>query len=364
MSFLYNDPIKSKQTDAMHLGNKKPFETLVLAVLAFYALPISVWGIYSFKFINLEHQWTLFALGLMLLFLGSATFLLWSYRRETAIEEFVLQADFPKLNENLLNSDPPFSSEPQLSEIAIERDELQKQWTDLQERYSELAAESTQTIDELRAQIDQKQQQIVHFENQIHDLRYEIKTLLHLTEIDFPQKSSHTQNTTPPPIHERVYWGEHYVSSDAEAKLLLKQCIEAAQKITGVCQTKSPVRQKAFSVDHFTLDLRLLFDTLREEQGALVSVFSLKDNKIIFANNQTKPLLGYSPEKFVQDFSSILEDQFQWNHAIVHLSTKSEVALKVALKSKGGQELHTSCHLGAIPTGIFRGLAICVAYAS
>lgn len=351
----------------MSLNSNPQVENQAVTILFFYTIPIAAWIFYVMKFTSFSGSWLVFSSGLLLIFSLSLIMMVW-VRKNT----LVLAADTVQTIQEESSADLPQEDVSQLEALNLhlsnslqENEELKKSHESLKEQFAALANESSQTIEDLRTSLDQKQQQNILLENQIHDLRYEIKTLLHLTEIDYSSKSSsntRSENMSSGFEENLFLFDEHLVSSEAEAKLLLKQCIEAAQKITGVCQLQTTKRQKAISMDPFTLDLRLLFDSLRDEQGALISVVSLRDNKLIFANNQTKPLLGYSPEKFVQDFFSIIEEPIVWNQAIENLATRSEVAIKLHMQSKNSDALLTSCHLGAIPTGIFRGLAIAVTY--
>jgi len=102
---------------------------------------------------------------------------------------------------------------------------------------------------------------------------------------------------------------------------------------------------------------------LRGEQGALIVVYSQKENKLLFVNNEAKALLGWSPEKFVADFSSIVHEGFNdWRRALSMLANASDSQARILAKAKQGQEMILNCHLGVIPTGLFRNYVIGVLY--
>lgn len=356
----------------------KSFEALVGVILLFYAIPIAIWVLYTNRLASLEISWLAFSFGMLLLFFGSAAMLIWVKSREMSSPEFSLAESFQDPTFSTLNQEESDfegtltalkedkeNLNRSLQESVMERDELLNLCHSLKEELATATQASAKTIEDLRNALNEKQQQSSQLENQIHDLRYEIKTLLHLTEIDFSPKESanKSREASIPFVEESHFYEQQLISNDEEAKLLLKTCIENAQKITGAYQIKQTARHKHLPVDHYTLDLRLLFDALRAENGALISVFSLNDHKMIFANHQSKLFLGYSPEKFIQDFSHIIENSLtEWNLGVSHLLTRSEVSLKLTMISKHGESFPISCHLALIPAGIFRGLAIMVAY--
>lgn len=347
---MYNADYNLQIIKAMFLKIQKQTEILALAILIFYAIPIFGFGMYSIKMANAEASWQIFSTGLAMLFLLSALLMLVLLNRKDSIPT------------------PPVIEMPLAQESRIqnesEKAEVEKACADLRAELSSLTIESSDTIEDLKNQLDIKQQQNQHLENQIHDLRYEIKTLLNLTEIDYSQKPSLLQEQPLLPFMANSQPLEDLtVSNSQDAKALLKQCLSVAQKITGANQFKSSSKLKMLPLEHTTLDLRLLFDAFRSENSALITIFSPKDNKLIFANNQTKPFFGYHPEKFVQEFFSLIKEcKTEWDFAIQQLPAKSDAAIPLTIKSKSGESLSAHCHLGIIPTGIFRDLGICVMY--
>lgn len=336
---------------------QKRTEFLALAILIFYMMPIFGLSVYSIKMSKVDASWLIFSFGLIVLFFCSAAFFFFLRKRDHAL---ISQVRFPIEQDTIIEESSPLES----SLTPTEKMEIEKTCAELREKLSSLTMESSDTIEDLRNQLDLKQQQTQHLENQIHDLRYEIKTLLNLTEIDYSQKPSLLQEQPLLPFAaNKESFEDLTVSNSQDAKALLKQCLSIAQKITGSNQFKSSSKLKMLPLEHTTLDLRLLFDAFRTENSALITIFSPKDNKLMFANNQTKPFFGYHPEKFVQEFFTLNKEcKSDWDAAIQQLPAKSEATISLTIRSKSGELLPATCHLGIIPTGIFRDLGICVMY--
>lgn len=270
-----------------------------------------------------------------------------------------------------------------------ERQRLEQEFTKYRQQSEEtLAQETTQsneyeeTISELRSTVEQKQRQIEQLDNKIRDLTYEIKTLLQLADMGSNSLTMSEENTKKQgfaiyesateyqvPIEAPYFDEEHdhtnlLVYTDVDAKKQLKRCIDIAQKITGSHHFGNQAsRFGDLALDNYALDLRRLCDSLRSETVGTIFVYSCKDNKLLFANNQVKELLGWSPEKFVHDFENIVQDGiFEWKSSISQLNTMSYSNTRLVLKAKTGHDLLVHCQLGIIPTGVFRNNVIGVLY--
>lgn len=239
-----------------------------------------------------------------------------------------------------------------------------------------------QTLEDQRAEVEKRQEQIYQLDTKVHDLSYEIKTLLHLHQEEVTPKKSTIMMTeemprfafhgipTEPlgqvkaPYLENPLDQESVVQTPGEAAILLKKCINIAQKLTGANYYSSETsRYREFSSSYFAIDQRRLFDSLRSESSALLIVYSQKENKLLFANHQSRIFLGWSPEKFLSDFSSIMHEGIQdWKKALQLVATASESQARILAKTKQGQEVLLNCHLGVIPTGLFRNYIIGVLY--
>lgn len=245
------------------------------------------------------------------------------------------------------------------------------------------SVEYQETISEQRSIIEQKQQQIEQLDHKIRDLTYEIKTLLQLADME--------HHTTSMPTHEKTDSSRGFsvhknaknflvdlnqevseepeisnpkICSSEDAKIQLKRCIDIAQKITG--SHHFGAQKSRFGdlyLDNYALDLRRLCDNLRSENSGTILVYSPKDNKLLFTNNQIKDLLGWSPEKFVQDFDNIIQGgMYEWKSSISHMNTMSQTQSRLVMKAKTGQDKLIHCQLGLIPTGVFRNNIVGILY--
>lgn len=243
-----------------------------------------------------------------------------------------------------------------------------------------------QMIDDQRTEMEKRQDQIYQLDTKVHDLSYEIKTLLYLNEEEPPQvrfpsmfkepeaphafakgalpaAQEQTSGASQAVSHE-AYASENPVRTPLEASALLRKCINMAQKLTGAnYHGNESSRYREFSTSYYAIDQRRLFDNLRGEPGALIIVYSQKENKLLFVNNESKTLLGWSPEKFVADFSSIVHEGINdWKKALSMLANASDSQARLLAKTKQGQEIVLNCQLGAIPTGLFRNHVIGILY--
>ena len=241
-----------------------------------------------------------------------------------------------------------------------------------------------QIIEDQRTEMEKRQEQIHQLDTKIHDLSYEIKTLLYLHEESpsyFKDPSFETKKVSVSParhsnkqesvvdMHEKgiliteIFSSESQIRTSKEASLLLKKCMQIAEKLAGASYGNESTRYRDFSSSYYAIDQRRLFDSLRNETAAVIAVCSPKDQKILFVNNQVKPLLGWSPETFISDFQMIMEEGLQeWNKALSSLANNSDSQTRLLAKSKEGKELLLNCHFGSVPTGLFRNYIIVILY--
>lgn len=236
-------------------------------------------------------------------------------------------------------------------------------------RKAVLLSEYQETINQQREVIQKKQEQISELESKIRDLNYEVKTLLQLADMGNYQNSSKEEKESShvvPEPHHQVSPNEknRLVKTPAEATSQLNRCIDIAQKMTGGNHFgNGNSRFRDFSMNNYALDLRRLFDSLRSETSSPVLVYSQKENQLLFANQQIKNLLGWNPEKFIHQFSDIIQEGAKdWNNGLSQLSSDKETKVRMLMKTKSGQNLLVHCHLGMIPRGIFRNHIVGVLY--
>lgn len=273
----------------------------------------------------------------------------------------------------------------ELRKLEQEKEKIQQQADDIFQEFAQykdvsqeeidqkkvMLSEYQQTISEQRSVIKKKQVQIAELESKVEDLNYEVKTLVHLSDFT---TSSPSKPSEPPPVEQTEpeieqkppVTPDRLVRSSEEASILLKRCIDIAQKITGAnLFINSSSRFRDLHINSYSLDLRRLFDSLRSENSGVVLFYSPKESKLLFVNNQVKNLLGWSPEKIVQDFHEIIQNgQTEWKNGIASLSNIQESNVHMSMKTKAGQNLSIQCHLRTIPTGIFRHNVIGVVYRS
>lgn len=243
-----------------------------------------------------------------------------------------------------------------------------------------------QMIDDQRTEMEKRQDQIYQLDTKIHDLSYEIKTLLYLNDDETTSLKNSTickegepsanhaktivleSSKQPPPHNEEAHLDanalESPVKTPVEASALLRKCINMAQKLTGAnYHVSESSRYREFTSSFYTIDQRRLFDNLRSEAAALIIVYSQKENQLLFVNSLSKSLLGWSPEKFIADFSSIMQESINdWKKALSLLASTAESQARLLAKSKQGQEIILNCQMGVIPTGIFRHFVLGILY--
>jgi len=354
--------------------------------------------------------WNFLSLGLLLLFLGTLTIFWFSTRLESLSQNSVslpILDDIKSEPENIqeldssqnqalmesqeINDQLQKDLEALTHEIQLLVSDKQKQEENALKAYFELEQnhhaaylqleqqqghiiELQETIANQKTILEKRQQQITILETKVSDLTYEIKTLLQLAEAhsgslysDLNPSPTLTappmQNNDPSIDEDFDISSERQIHSSIEASFQLKRCLDIAQKITGSHRFNSQLNAFLNSpADSFALDLRRLCDSLRSENSGSILLYSPKENLLLFANNQIKLLTGWSPEKFVQNFSEILKDESSWKQGLASLAMRSEAQIKLSLKARSGNNLQVQANLGMIPTGIFRNHAIAILY--
>lgn len=385
--------------------------SILPAVILLYCFPLIVFGGYIANHFP-ELNWKTFSSGMLLLALGSlALFLLLRYWESQANKNFFVEEsaesqgplthkkEYIQLQkaleetelrvqqmetENLASTriyeqlQLELQAENRvLQTVQHEKDQLQIQFDTLSEELAQLKEtteekleqnqiflhEHQQTINEQRHVIEAKQQHVQQLEDKVRDLTYEIKTLLHLAEKTQVNEPSNYLSRSESPSKMTLGEGplmplngsDQPLEGESEASHQLRRCLDIAQKMTGASHYNRQVKKSELSVEHYALDLRCLFESLRSENSFAILVYSQKENKLIFGNNQIKSILGWSSEKFIQSFPSIIEESVEtWNNCLAQLAYKNECQAELNLKSKNGATVPVKCHLGVIPTGIFR----------
>lgn len=352
-----------------------------IQVLFLYSIPILSWIIYTHQEASLEFSFLVAGSGFVILFFGSALFI--SLLKRQVAEPQVFAPVFESAPV-VMHQDPVFTEESilpykeqiesiqhelgekereiqsmteQLTHALGEHQEIKDKLTEVMETSAQKEEEARKKIEALELESHQKMQTSKHLENQIHDLRYEIKTLLQLTEVDYAQlgmEPAKKQEVVPEVVVEPVA----PLQPKGSARSRLTRCIDIAQKITAGYHSSS---LRSLSLDPYAFDLRRLSDALKQETGALILVYSPKEERILFANGETKAILGISPEQFAQDFTEIAGSDFStWKSGVTQLLTKSEVNITVDFKTNSFGPVALNALMGPIPTGVFRSLIIAI----
>lgn len=381
---------------------------ILTVVIALYFFPLFILIAYDTGN-NLGNRWQILSAGLLLLSLGSlCLFLLLRYWEkaiavDSALDQGVHLHEKSAPTESLISLEEAeergLALEGEVAALVQNNEELQTALADVQQLVSDLhmqkeqllkeisvlraefnqvkesseekleqnqifLREYQQTITEQRQVIEVKQQQIQQLDDKVRDLTYEIKTLLHLAEksqvrdqrnftVTEPALKLSDAIEEPSSLQAPVNF---QLGKEGQASYQLKHCIDIAQKMTGASHyTNRSGKRADVSMDHYALDLRCLIDSLRNENSCAILIYSQKENKVIFGNAQVKPLLGWNSEKFIQNFSSIIEESAEnWSAALAQLAYKNECQAELSMKSKSGVLVPVKCYLGVIATGIFR----------
>lgn len=370
------------------MQEKKDKFSSIFVILAIYFVPIFSWILLSHAYMPREAGFFISVGGVVLLCLGVPLLYLISKRaaapmvlvREVAAPSPQpayapsQEPEEPKIDQTLPLREEIAELERRLSEKSSGLGSLQnafedneRECEDLRTQLQALKQDSESTIekyrertDEMELSLHQKQQMVEQLETQINDLRYEIKTLLQLTEVDYskfvmePARDSTLQTSS-----SQIFQG--VVKREEEAKLLLKRCLDIAQRISSGYRSGS----QGLSLIPSALDLRRLIDALKEENGALILLYDPKEKKTLYASKEAKNLLGWAPETLAHDFQEIAEEGFEfWERAVEQLENKPQSSLVIGLKTKGGEERTFNAFLSGISSGIFRSYAIAVLFAN
>lgn len=242
-------------------------------------------------------------------------------------------------------------------------------------------AEFQKTIDEQRAQIESQQNHINAMESKVLDLSYEIKTLVSLTNYENLEKEKSVEKTHAPsltlyepkkspntdpkisPISSAPLSSQPNKSLEAVSRQLthfidIAANMASVQNLHGV-----PSHLNDFAVDGYGLELRRLCENLNMENRYIVLLHSPKDNKIHFVNDHVKSVLGWTPEEFIRQFSTIiLKGKDEWQREIDLMESNREGILSMHLKTSASDAIQLQCHLRAITEGTFRNHVISVLY--
>lgn len=351
----------------------------ITTILLLYLLPMLLVSLYGKEMLPKSKSWTLFSLGLAASFFGASAFYIMLSRWELKHFTPVAKPTTPKIEpvKEIHSSTEPSEEEltlrSRVDELTQEegklKEELKKLETNLElskekvnefqhhvqlveeelHRYKETVEHQDQEIQEFQKEsnkqkilLENQRNQIAGLQTREQDLRYELKTLLKVVNLDSLSSSAPTDSKTALPNHEIP---------------LLNKLIQQASRMTGNSLTgpNSPLDQK-LSVDNQGLELRRLYDLLQAEAGSALIFVSPQDKKLLFANHVIRELTGWSPDQFIENFNEIVkEDQEAWSSALDDSIAEQQCSLHLSFTHKNGSVAPLKCSFGKIQRGAFRG---------
>ena len=250
-----------------------------------------------------------------------------------------------------------------------------------------LLHEYQNTIAEQRGLISKRQSQVEHLEGKVRDLGYEVKTLLQINEGAKARAKQATVQVEHPVIHafdggnavetapeqdlkEMPLSSEDGVHTPYDAAVMLQKCIDTAERLSGASRLGGEgSRFLKMLPDSYAIDLRRLFDSLRSVRGATLVVYNVEEKRVLFVNGEVRNLLGWSPERFVKDFSTLIQrGAKEWQETISNLkemesdASRQGTPARLVMKSKTGEDILLRCCLGLVSRGMFAGRLIGVLY--
>ncbi len=403
----------------------------MLALLVCYFIPLVLITLYNTSLLPLDQGWPILTIGMIAALLGSTVLFLvlrhwegsvalqrWAFAENAGMPPEpdpewrnplppgpVIETATPDVEELHKLQQLLLASQRQCEALGVELHTVQRSMQELKHEREELEhlhmqaeqainhqknlyeeqlnnketllEEYQQTILDQRAVIELKQQALVALETEKQDLKYEIKTLVDLSdrlEESVPAAPPVVQSAPKLPPKSKIEKIDPTLDlglvvtsrSTEEAQQQLKRCIDIAQKLTGARHLAGDSsRFRDLSSDGFALDFRRLCDSLRSEQSSMILLFSQRENKALFVNDQVRALLGWTADKFLQNFFGVMEDSLkEWRVALQKAATnqRSEAILK--MKTRSGDEASVRCLLGNVPTGIFKTHIIAIFYPS
>ncbi|MCC5831625.1 MAG: hypothetical protein JJU12_01085 [Chlamydiales bacterium] len=236
----------------------------------------------------------------------------------------------------------------------LEFEDLRKEYHRLEEDYTKsleekqkevkhkesLNNEYQRTISEQRMILEKKQRYITKLEGKVHDLMYEIRSLLQLEEPSDPPPAY------LPPSHSSV--------TPYDLSLQLQRFIEKAEEQMGMDHLGGKSPRFLDPSGSYAVDRRRLFDSLRDETVGIVFVLSISENKFLFVNQHVKALLGWSPEKFMKEFPRLVVSGYQeWKEGLKNIGPARECQTRIEIQGKTGERREFSCVMGVVSRGPF-----------
>lgn len=117
-------------------------------------------------------------------------------------------------------------------------------------------------------------------------------------------------------------------------------------------------RLSDFSFESSAIDLRRLFEHFKWEKAATIFIYSAQEKKMVFVNEEIKNFLGCSPEKFILNFYSLLdESEDYWQSLISSLNYSEIKQADLAFKLRG-KKMNVCALMSLISSGLYQNLVI------
>lgn len=355
---------------------------IIGAVFFFYFLPWMVLAFYTGSILAPAERWAFLSIALFVVLFATLLLVVCIHRFENTIAIIVktdhflyASLDDPSAKygsqddqsdtDNSLDAPYSLLYEETLQQLKKEQaacEELQEQIKRQQQQHEELESTSQAEkaflhaeLEEERERAENRQKQIIQLEVSARDLKYEIKTLVESTGHRLTPANDDLDVSSLFPTRPLNSFLDP-VSTLSSAESQLKLCVSIAQKFTGARHlTQSLSRFQDPSIEGYDLDLRRLTDTLLSVTGRPILLYQRKEGRLLFVSPQIKQLLGWSAEKYLQDFTALFpEGQDQWEEYLRQLPLLGYIELNKTLMTNVGEPLPTTFHLGWIPAGIFK----------
>ena len=219
------------------------------------------------------------------------------------------------------------------------------------------------------------EQDLADKDNMIRSLEAEVEELneqLRVREHPVAQKGKREIHEALLPEEEEEHqWIEEEnavttseVTTQYDALVLLQKCLVKAQNLSGAHHLGEKFqRYRDLSLDNFTIDLRRLFDILRNETSAAILVYSRDEQKFLFANDVVKGLFGWTSDHTIREFTSLIRGGLsEWEELRDTLEVGTPANLRLVIKAKAGSDVLVHSCWSVVPSGVFRGMLLGVLF--
>ena len=269
------------------------------------------------------------------------------------------------------------SSSQELSKLQGERQHLISQCKKFASRFQSIkdqylskvgrqegvVAEHERQIAHQQGLIEQYQREIQQFKSRNEDLNYELKTVLELKDLEEEAESGVEEYYSYDEVPDEdvvlesgkveSIWQPAVIDSES-AQTELQRCIGIAEDISeGSRLGNGGSGVITMFMDSYAIDMRRLFEQYRNVDDNVIFFYSPQEDRLVFINRQVRDLVGFTPERFINDFYRLVQNVDDWKVGLQQLEYNQITTIRLLVKDKSGGGLWVDCHLGRIPVGIF-----------